>query len=501
MLSEKAWVALYAMRFAEAEKDLARLATLDPLAADLNTMQESLRLFCRLGAARARGYIRMQLSVPFPVAHAMEKAGQAGSANDRKGAIRHAEAALRWAAAHPRACPPAAQVAERCWSLLAELYLTRGDVEGRRRGAGFIERLRRRHPDWPSPILLSVKNDRAVPLPEAIRRYRRAAAMRAPSDVLDLEMQGRLGIDLRAYVGFFLVKRAAEELHRRGEIAPADVERLAAEVKRFAPAGPARALLGFLEDSAWAIRVGKSGREPNAAERKRGEAMARAMARFPLDLPDAPRQADVLSLLAVQASFRPNAGGFDRMEGGPAVEAIFRKFTRAINADWNCPPAVEQAAQTSLSGHLAIAQVIEGRVAARIEEAGLTARAEQGLPEEIETISRVDRIVSEELARLGEIPAFSRALLRHVLANVYPRYLRARDASALARETMTRQNDALLAMAKAPTTKVELRAASLWIDGQLEALADAPADASTAHRLTRWNAARSRLRLRLAAGK
>lgn len=349
VLAQKARIELWAGNLAIAQQDIARLARLDPLEPQILDLRSDLRVYRALGPELMRRYIRVQVSIPLGESLRFSRVtemAQSTRPTDALALLRELQA--RYAAR--RETPgEVAHLADRVDLLASELLLRPGPTRDVANAQAALARVRRRHPKWPTPLLIEAEGLPGLTPAQRVDRFRRALALKPVDDVLHLELSARYGSDVRAFFGIKIFFRLMEDRERRGRVgAPggpvspmsAEAEQMARLVQPLLTPGPVHTLMGFMS------RFAALARRATPPDEATGKRVMREVMASVLATPAPVKSPGELEALGVSALF--GLIGREALrnpaDSGVSPPRLLSRFAALAEVDWISEKSLEVTA-------------------------------------------------------------------------------------------------------------------------------------------------------------
>ncbi|MHB0937420.1 MAG: hypothetical protein ACYC6A_13620 [Armatimonadota bacterium] len=471
VILQKTWVELQAMNLQEAEKDLSRLNALMPLDPEAEGMRVQMRHLRLMDRTQAQAFLKAQLALPITTALTLSRALTLMQQGQLPEAIEIIEQTLKAAGGPPPPQGDALYLQERCWVVLAMLHFGSGSPEDALTARGYLDRVAKKRPTWPSPLYYRIMLDARLSYKEIAVIYLRAVKMPDAGDPLLLESRIREGMDLKAQIGYKLAVMG-------GAAAPKDaslpINTLYAVIDSTLPAlpsGPARHLLTLLKSSLAVVERERAGNPLGEAEMQRLDEEFREKY---LTAPPVPPRSDAINLLALQHNYgsmlESKCSFADSPEEYRHAGRLFTLVARGLHADWAFTSSLEQAAQISLQAHGWCAGMLANRLKEDERVKAVAAEYEPGAYALPQTLEEIDRIAEPLVEELEGLSPFSKWLLRSFLYQFYAQLFPEVDEEQLNRLIFNRQYAAAARLTDTPLTLVEIKAAALWFEVQGQAL-------------------------------
>ncbi|OPZ82408.1 MAG: hypothetical protein BWY76_02722 [bacterium ADurb.Bin429] len=465
VLMQYAWVLINAGQWNEAETALARLAKLAPMDAEADVLRKQMRVLRRMPVAQAQAYQRAQLSLPLTLALDFAAVKQQMTAGDIEGALTRMRSILAYVETQRNAGVDPLYVEERCWLLIATLRLSRYAPDDVPVGISFLEKLAKRHPDWPSVLCLRITLDRSLTLARAVALYKQAVALPGTKDIFLLETRVLQDMDLRGQVGLLLIQSAGERMDSKPNEKDVMLMReLAESVTSFMPEGPARHLLALVKE---AIRVTELEIAGNTAPEEI-DGLQRAMADQLVRIQPPGAKSDGLNLLVMQTMFLPlfhsHVENAAETKDLALTDRFFTSVARALNSDWNDTATLEKAAEHLMAVHLLYGKIIALRV---VETPAYRQLLEQRRKEEVgiaEAVEMLNIARDQAIVQAPDLPEYMRRYLRIAFTLNYSALLPDDDTAAVATALAPRETREINALCESAASLVELKAARLIIE-------------------------------------
>jgi tetratricopeptide (TPR) repeat protein len=471
VILQKTWVEMQAMNLPEAEKDLSRLNMLMPLDPEAEGMRKQMRHLRLLDRTQAQAFLKAQLALPITTALTLSRAltlmqqGQLAAATDL------VEQTLKTAGAQKPAQGDALYLEERCCAVLAMLHFRSGKPEDAVTARGYLDRMAKRRPTWPSPLYFRILFDARLSYSDVVQLYLRAVKMPDAGDPLLLETRIREGMDLKARIGYQLAVMGGAAVEKDSLLPLTTLYAVIDSTVPTLPPGPARHLLTLLKSSLAVVERERAGNPLGEAEMKRLDEEFREKY---LSTPPVPPGSDAINFLALKMSYCPRLEGKCSFAGTPEqfkeTGRLFALVARGLHADWAFTSTLEEAAQISLQAHGWYAGMLADRLKEDERLKEITADYEPGAYTLARTLEGIDRVAEPMVDELEGLTPFSRWLLRSLLYQHYAAFFPEADEEQLNRLIFDRQYRAALLLAENSRGLVELKAASLWIEAQGMAL-------------------------------
>jgi len=443
--------------WAEAEKHLARLATLSPLDPDVDVLRSDLRLARRLPPQTARAFFQSRLAIPLTTLLKLSRVQQLGEQGDVQQGRKIVQEVLAAAEQHPAPKGDPLYLEERCWVLLANIAAVQRDPAEQHRGWEYLNRVAKRHPDWATPLLLRINMDLHLPLKEAMRLYTRARALPKGTDPFLLETAVMKGSDPFANTGFRLSIRAGAMMMDDPSLNTPAARAFFAQVLAAMPDGPAKHVLAINEYMANQQRK-LHGKPLDPAEAKRVQQKL-------LTPPVPPPHPDAVNLYALENIYLHAVEEVVDDAGDQAqVDQLFPAFQHALNVDWDLPDTLEQAAKVNLTAHTLYAKSLALRLKKQPEVANAVKGTTAGEVTPEELLATLDKTADAAVARLTNIPDSSKALLRAMLCTHYAEILAPADPDAMKAGVLSDEATHVQRLPALPAGLVATRTAALWLD-------------------------------------
>jgi tetratricopeptide (TPR) repeat protein len=482
VLGQKAWVEIQTLQWDQADKDIARITALAPLDRGIDDLRKDLRTLRRMDPQKARVFVKARLAIPLAVVLPLANAQAIGQAGDFDRALEMMEKLLATVQTQHAWSAEGVYIEDRLCIGIAALYYSRRQEKDPARARAYLQQVVKRHPDWPSPLLVQVGVDPEVPIAKALGLFEKTLSMSGGTDPLMLDSQVETGMDTRLNAGWQLVLRAMVEVDRDRSLEVATVRRLIDRVMAIAPPGAVKQALSMMRRSLDMTELERSGHKPNAGQSSRFQADMEGLA---LAAPALGPHPDPLNVNALEMFY---GTAFDREASREKMtdadrqkdDTLFRNFVRTINSDWDSYDTLERAAKLSVRVHESYAQCLVRRMKSQPEFGDLNKLGGDGQWDTDKAFALLDHTADSVIGQLSGVPAFSQALLRAMLCTHYPELLGEAAKDQTAPRALLWEQKLIGPVQATPSGLVELRAASVWFAQEANTLPGRVADPAAA---------------------
>ncbi|MHB9023979.1 MAG: hypothetical protein ACYC7E_07345 [Armatimonadota bacterium] len=477
VLLQKVWVEMQAFELAAVEQDFTRLNTLLPHDPEVEGIRKQLRHLRRMEPAQARAFLKGQLALPLTTALALSRTLELSREGDKPAAIDLIQGVLK-TAGKPKP-DDVLYLEERCWLVLAMLHFGNGTQEDVQTARGYLNRLAKKRPTWPSALYYRLLLDAWLSYQDAAALYLRAAKMPDAGDPLLLEARIREGMDLKAQIGYQLAMAGSAAMEKDKTFPLPTLYAVIDSTLAALPAGPGRHFLSLLKTALPYLERERKGKPLTVAEEKKLDAQFKEAM---LKSPPVPPRSDAINLLVLKTSYCSRLESKCSFASTPEqirdTGRLFTVVVRGLNADWAFTSTLEDAAQVNLLAHAWCAGMLANRLKKDERVKALVAEYEPGAYTLATTLEGIDRIAEPMVDELEGLSPFSKQLLRALLYQFYAQFFPEVDEEQLNRLIFNRQYKAAGPLAETPRTLVEIKTAALWFEVQGPALPTRLADAA-----------------------
>jgi len=472
VLMQKVWVFIHAGHWEEVGEDLAHLTKMMPGDPEIEGARQEIRLLRHLDPAGAEAYTHAILAIPLTLAFDAAKVQELMARGEDQQARDAMQEILTRPALQKPPVPDTLFLQEHFWLTFATLEARLDTPEDQQRARDYLDRISRRHPDWPIALLMRNDIEPQEALATQIARYEKAIAMPPAADPLLRELLVQHGLDLRVAEGYRLAMRALKEADTDKSLPVATVRALLDRVIARMPAGLAKHALGTVKKSLFLLEVERGEKQADKA------AIARLTAQLDeefLTLPAMPPHPNNIDLSAMEEIYLTDLARDCERELTPAntrkADRTCRLVTRVLNADWASVDDLEHAARLSLLAHTQYTVYL----AARLRQLPAVKTAQEALQKEDadqdEALTALDNSTIALLASLDGRTPCTKALLRASLFALYPQILQQSENKDLIARAAHLEQQYARQLSANPTTLVEYRTLSLWFENNANALA------------------------------